>query len=233
MWRRRAHRHAASARGLGHLFLHASSRARNPLARSVQGGASLFCPVLAHPSLTRANPSPPRVLVRSGHARFAVADDAAPPCVPGKPALAPSRAGLGPLAAPSPGFAVASRASALPTAQRARTRSARPHRRRSRARRSRFGVSVPFACSARRHARSERLLVMPRAGPLARLGATCPPARPRACAGKVKTKSYGALPRAHLLDLAAFLPSGRLVRLAGGSPRPRTCGARAPRACSA
>jgi hypothetical protein len=99
MMRRRAHRHAASARALGHLFLHASSRVRNRLARSVQSGASLFCPVLAHPSLARADPPPPGVLVRSGPARCAVADNAAPPRVPGKPALAPIRAGLGPLAA--------------------------------------------------------------------------------------------------------------------------------------
>jgi hypothetical protein len=35
----------------------------------------------------------PGGLVRSGHARYAVADDAAPPRVPGKPALAPIRAG--------------------------------------------------------------------------------------------------------------------------------------------
>jgi hypothetical protein len=103
MWRRRAHRHAASACALGQLFPRVSPRVRNRLARSVQCGASLFCPVLAHPSLTRADPPPLGVLVRSGHARYAVADDAAPPRVPGKPALAQSRAGLCPLAAPSPG----------------------------------------------------------------------------------------------------------------------------------
>jgi hypothetical protein len=143
-----------------------------------------------------------------------------PPRVPGKPALAQIRAGLGPLAAPSPGFAVASRASALHTAQRARTRSARPYRRRSCARRSHFGVSVPFVCSAGRHARGERLLAMPRADPLARLGATGPPARPRACAGKVKRKSYGALPRAHLSDLAAFPPSAASFAIAGAGPAP-------------
>jgi hypothetical protein len=85
-----------------------------------------------------------------------------------------------------------------------------------RARRSRFGGSVPFGCSARGHARSERSLVMPRAGPLARLGATCPPARPRACAGKVKRKPHGALARAHQnrLDLAAFARSDWLGEVA-------------------
>jgi hypothetical protein len=85
--------------------------------------------------------SPPRVLVRSGPARYAVADDAAPPRVPGKPALA-------------------------------------------------------------------------------QIGATGPLARPRACAGKVKKKSHGARQRAHHLGLAVFLPSGRLVRLAGACRAP-------------
>jgi hypothetical protein len=103
MLRRRAHRHAASACAFGQSFPHVSSRVRNQLARSVQSGASLFCPVLAHPSLARADPSPLIVLVRSGHTRCAVADDAAPQRVPGKPALTQIRAGLGPLAAPSPG----------------------------------------------------------------------------------------------------------------------------------
>ena len=95
MLRRRAHRHAASAYALGQSFPHASSCARNRLARSVQSGASLFCPVLAHFSLARADLSPLIVLVRSGHARCAIADDAAPPRVQGKPALNQIRAGLG------------------------------------------------------------------------------------------------------------------------------------------
>jgi hypothetical protein len=152
MLHRRAHRHAASARALGQLFLRVFSRVRKRLARSVQCGASLFCPVLAHPSLARADPPPPGVLVRSGHGLYAVADDAASPRVPGKPALAPIRAALSPLA-------------------------------------------------AGRHAHQ------PAAG---------------ACAGKVKMKSHGALARAHLLDLAAFEHSGRLVRHCGGSPRPHS-----------
>jgi hypothetical protein len=49
--------------------------------------------------------SPPGVLVRSGHARYAVADDAAPPRVPGKPALVHWRASGQQAHQPAPGRA--------------------------------------------------------------------------------------------------------------------------------